>query len=71
VSDGLPRRWERRTARNIEGRFERDQPDDRIVSARYAQVRVDEEPPRGTFVYVPAAGQPAPETRGGGRRRGG
>nr|CAA9224349.1 hypothetical protein AVDCRST_MAG63-668 [uncultured Armatimonadetes bacterium] len=69
AADGLPRQIEQRQARSISGLFERDQPADQITTARYRQVRVDQEPPGGTFVFVPPANLPTrdrPGRRGGG-----
>ncbi len=64
-ADGLPRQIERRRERTETGFLTRDTDVDRIVTVRYRQVRVDEEPPRGSFTF-----EPPPGAAGNGRERG-
>lgn len=61
-ADGLPRRIERSRGTEVEGMFDRDEPPNTLLSARYRITRVDVEPPADVFALPQ-------ETAAGGQRR--
>ncbi len=79
ATDGLPRQTVRRREATVSGLFDRDQPDDMVITARYRPVRKDAEPPANAFAFVAPANTPSQDANrnrrerrgggGGGRRR--